>query len=347
MNAGVELRLARVKRGLSREEVCARTKISPAMLEAIEDAQFERLPALIYLRGFLRSYASEVGLPQAAIIERYLAEYESASRAFMAFDSEATVIETAVALRPPTAIAADEFEPETSAPASIEPMPATRLTHPVTRRAIGRIVALAAGLAAVIATFVAVRSLGSATQPVTLAAMPAATPPTAAKVVVAARALPGPATLHAGVTSEPTSAAASLSVAPDRPASVVYANAGEPILSGEWMLTNEVQTSSFKAFEGLELEYRLTLSQDGVIVTGRGHKWSENGREIPSARRTPISVAGTLYQNRLELSFTERGTRRTSAGRFVWQVSDDGALRGTFSSDAASSRGTSYARRTP
>ena len=82
-------------------------------------------------------------------------------------------------------------------------------------------------------------------------------------------------------------------------------------------------------------------------MTGRGEKWSENGREIPSSRRTPISVAGTLYQNRLELSFTERGTRRTSAGRFVWQIADDGALRGTFSSDAASSRGRSYARRMP
>ena len=117
------------------------------------------------------------------------------------------------------------------------------------------------------------------------------------------------------------------------------------MLSGEWMLTNEVQSTNFKAFERLQLEYRLTLSQDGVIVTGRGEKWSENGRKIPSTRRTPIGVAGTLYQNRLELSFTEAGTRRTSAGRFVWQVSDDGEMRGTFSSDAASSRGSSYVRR--
>ena len=77
-------------------------------------------------------------------------------------------------------------------------------------------------------------------------------------------------------------------------------------------LTNEIQSTSYKAFEGLQLEYRLTLSQDGAIVTGRGEKSSENGREIPSSRRTPISVAGTLHQGRLELSFTERGTRRST-----------------------------------
>ena len=62
MHAGSELRHAREKRGLSRDELSARTKISPPVLEAIEEAQYERLPAAVYLRGFLRSYAEEVGV---------------------------------------------------------------------------------------------------------------------------------------------------------------------------------------------------------------------------------------------------------------------------------------------
>jgi hypothetical protein len=346
MNAGVELRLARVKQGLTQEDVSARTKITPAILEAIEDEQFERLPAVIYLRGFLRSYASEVGLQPSAVVDRYLAEWESASRALTAFDSETTVIETVVALRPPKEIVADDFQSE-AALAPVEPMPSVPVARAVTGRALGRIVALAASLVIVVAAVAVIRSLGSATQPVTLSAMPAAAPRVVAPDIVVARAHGGPATLHGGVRPEPAVVSAAFPMPADIPSPVVAAENAAPMLSGEWTLTNEVQSTNFKAFEGLQLEYRLTLSQDGVIVTGRGEKWSENGREIPSTRRTPISVAGTLYQNRLELSFTEAGTRRTSGGRFVWQVSDDGEMRGTFSSDAASSRGSSYVRRMP
>ena len=134
MNAGVELRLARVKKGLTREDVSARTKITPAILEAIEDEQFERLPAVIYLRGFLRSYASEVGLQPSAVVDRYLAEWESASRALTAFDSETTVIETVVALRPPKEICADDFQSE-AALALVEPMRSVPGARAVTGRA--------------------------------------------------------------------------------------------------------------------------------------------------------------------------------------------------------------------
>jgi hypothetical protein len=340
MNAGYDLRLAREKRGWSREDLSARTKISVPMLEAIEEVAIDRLPAAIYLRGFLRLFAVEVGLPAAGVVERYLAYCDSASRELTAFDSEATVLETPIVARPPAAIAIDDFQPETAPP----PSPAAA-SPAATRRAIRRIMALAASLVFLVASMVAVRWLGPATQPVALSAMPAALPTASGAEPLVSRSIAPPDALRASVMA-------------DTPATRVATSRAEPVamppdsaseaaeLSGAWMLTNEVQSTSYKAFEGLQLGYRLTLAQDGAIVTGRGEKWTENGREVPSSRRTPISVAGTLHQGRLDLSFTERGTRRSSAGRFVWQVADDGALRGTFVSDAASSRGSSYARRT-
>jgi hypothetical protein len=93
-----------------------------------------------------------------------------------------------------------------------------------------------------------------------------------ARDVLVARALGGPATLHGGVRSEPAAVNAALSMPSDIPTPVVEPDNAAPMLSGDWSLTNEVQSTSFKAFEGLQLEYRLTLSQDGVIVTGRGEK---------------------------------------------------------------------------
>jgi hypothetical protein len=71
----------------------------------------------------------------------------------------------------------------------------------------------------------------------------------------------------------------------------------------------------------------------------------EDGKPLPARSRTPIAVEGTLTGRRLELSFTERGALRTTAGTFVMNVADDGTLRGSFMSDAAQAQGTSMARR--
>lgn len=56
-------------RGLSREEVAAVTKISPAMLAALEDGRAERLPGRVFVLNYIRSYASAIGLePEEAIL---------------------------------------------------------------------------------------------------------------------------------------------------------------------------------------------------------------------------------------------------------------------------------------
>ena len=100
------------------------------------------------------------------------------------------------------------------------------------------------------------------------------------------------------------------------------ANNGD--LSGWWAVTNRVESASTEAFENLNLGFHLQLQQRGNRVTGTGQKWMENGRRIPAGSRTRIAVEGTLIGDRLELNFTEHGTRRTSNGTFVMNVADDG-----------------------
>jgi hypothetical protein len=116
-------------------------------------------------------------------------------------------------------------------------------------------------------------------------------------------------------------------------------------LSGNWTLTNRVETSSYKPFNGMNVGFQLQLRQEGNRVSGTGHKWMENGRPLPPSLRTAIVVAGTIVDGKLSLSFTERGTERTSAGTFLLDMADGSTLSGTFSSDAADSQGTSLARR--
>lgn len=55
---GRTLRNARVERGLSIDHVAAETRISGRFLQALEEEAFDELPAPVYVRGFLRSYAN-------------------------------------------------------------------------------------------------------------------------------------------------------------------------------------------------------------------------------------------------------------------------------------------------
>jgi cytoskeleton protein RodZ len=70
------LRRAREKAGLSIEELSSRTKIQISLLEAIEAGNFERVPGGLFVRGFLRAYAREVGLDPEGVVTQYLEEYE-------------------------------------------------------------------------------------------------------------------------------------------------------------------------------------------------------------------------------------------------------------------------------
>lgn len=61
-NAGRLLRNERIARGLSLQDVAQETKISPRQLTAIEEGDWERLPAPAYVRGFVRIYCRCLGL---------------------------------------------------------------------------------------------------------------------------------------------------------------------------------------------------------------------------------------------------------------------------------------------
>lgn len=69
---GHKLRVARESLGLSYRDMADITKIQPNFLKYLEDERFEELPAEVYVRGFLRSYARELRLDENEIMEAYL-----------------------------------------------------------------------------------------------------------------------------------------------------------------------------------------------------------------------------------------------------------------------------------
>ena len=64
------LRRARLRRGLSLDEVGARTLLSPRILRVLDEERFDELPGGLYARSHVRAYALVVELdPDAAMAE--------------------------------------------------------------------------------------------------------------------------------------------------------------------------------------------------------------------------------------------------------------------------------------
>jgi cytoskeleton protein RodZ len=78
MEIGPELRRAREARGLSLQQIADATKIPISSLRALENDEFHRLPGGIFTRGFIRTYAANVGIDGERLARAHLAQQEEA-----------------------------------------------------------------------------------------------------------------------------------------------------------------------------------------------------------------------------------------------------------------------------
>src|SRR3954464_11646777 len=76
---GGRLRDARERRNISLRQIANATKISVAVLEALERNDISKLPGGIFGRAFVRSYAVEVGLDPESTIQDFIAQFPNDS----------------------------------------------------------------------------------------------------------------------------------------------------------------------------------------------------------------------------------------------------------------------------
>jgi cytoskeleton protein RodZ len=65
---GLKLKAAREAKGVGLGELSANIRINQAYLQQIEAGELEKLPALTFVRGFVRNYAAAVGLNEADVL---------------------------------------------------------------------------------------------------------------------------------------------------------------------------------------------------------------------------------------------------------------------------------------
>jgi transcriptional regulator with XRE-family HTH domain len=355
MPVGAELSEAREKLGLSIEDVAAQTKVKVERLGAIERMDIEGLPTLVYLKGFLRAYATAVQLDADAVTKRYLAELPSS---FTAREANPPPLPTNTDLP----LKATDVES-----AEMDDVPDLELPAPAAPRAmseVGNHRPLSTRRRTVLppAALTALRTTTASHAPMVLVAVIALM----TGWVLGARFGAAPSPTQPAVTEDDTNSESGQSlavaltpgtdvdIAPAVERAVNVEQPREPInaagrdrsidVSGSWAVTNRFDPARTGGDGSFNRGFRLQLQQRGNRVSGSGQQWMENGRSIPVHNRPSIRVEGTVRGRRLELNIVDDGARRSGAGKFVMDVSGEGTMRGRFVSDA-NARGMSLARR--
>lgn len=76
--SGPALRRIREARRITLEDLSDYTRISRTYLHALEEDDFNKLPALVYVRGFLQQVSRRLKLPADSVSNSYLARLKSA-----------------------------------------------------------------------------------------------------------------------------------------------------------------------------------------------------------------------------------------------------------------------------
>lgn len=74
---GAKFQEARIKKGLTLDEISKITKIRKEFLETIEDGEYSKLPSSAYAYGFVRNYAKFLGLDENKSIALFKREFDS------------------------------------------------------------------------------------------------------------------------------------------------------------------------------------------------------------------------------------------------------------------------------
>jgi flagellar biosynthesis protein FlhG len=75
---GAALRRSRMRRGVELDQIADVTKVMVKYLRYIEDEAFDRLPAEVYVRGFVSAYARAIGLDARRVANTYMERVEAA-----------------------------------------------------------------------------------------------------------------------------------------------------------------------------------------------------------------------------------------------------------------------------
>jgi hypothetical protein len=125
-----------------------------------------------------------------------------------------------------------------------------------------------------------------------------------------------------------------------------------PHVSGIWEAVLITEKSSYTAYSGMKLWYRITLIQSGSAITGVGeldreHSLAKGARSYENSGRRPVEITGTIEKrisrpDQIHIMWSEYGDKRKFSNVFLLNISGSktrGGLWGRYASTAANSIG--------
>ena len=77
---GNQLKQERKRRNVDLNEIARSTKIRVRYLRALEDGQHERLPGIVFAKGYVRAYAETIGADADRLVRAYVEEQRALGR---------------------------------------------------------------------------------------------------------------------------------------------------------------------------------------------------------------------------------------------------------------------------
>ena len=120
-------------------------------------------------------------------------------------------------------------------------------------------------------------------------------------------------------------------------------------LTGKWRIIHNVHRSQRKDYEGLKLEFHVSLAELGGALIGSGIKVGVNERPVPEDEISLLQIGSRdCGSDTIELSLFERrrsGRGASIVGEIVWERVTPDHMLGHFRVDVGNSEGRSEAFR--
>jgi cytoskeleton protein RodZ len=72
---GQQLKRERENQGLTREEIATSLNLRPAVIQGLEEDNYQEVPVAAYRRGYLRAYAHMLGIDDGPVLDAYRQQF--------------------------------------------------------------------------------------------------------------------------------------------------------------------------------------------------------------------------------------------------------------------------------
>lgn len=109
-------------------------------------------------------------------------------------------------------------------------------------------------------------------------------------------------------------------------------------IDGEWIMTSKVREADLKQYIGMEIKWKLYITENENRVKGTAEKISINNDELDYSLRTTMDIEGNIKDDKLNLNYVENGKIRKTTGIFIATISGN-EFSGQFSQTASNTKG--------